>query len=63
MKVYSKLSSLPAGNARDNIIPGCLVLEGGAFRGVYTSGVLDCFMENDINMQTTVGVSAGALKH
>ncbi len=47
--------------AKDNIVEGCLALEGGAFRGTYTSGVIDCLMENDINLQTTVGVSAGAL--
>ena len=49
------------GHAKDNIIEGCLCLEGGAFRGLYTSGVLDCFMKYDINMQTTIGVSAGGL--
>lgn len=47
--------------AKDNIVDGCLCLEGGAFRGVYTAGVLDCLMDNDINLQTTIGVSAGAL--
>lgn len=60
-KKYSGIENLPTGHASDIIVPGCLVLEGGAFRGVYTSGVLDAFMENDINLQTTVGVSAGAL--
>lgn len=61
IKKYSGLSSIPNGHASDIIIPGCLVLEGGAFRGVYTSGVLDALMQNNINLQTTVGVSAGAL--
>jgi predicted patatin/cPLA2 family phospholipase len=37
-----------------------LVLEGGAFRGLYTAGVLDVFMENQITFDHTVGVSAGA---
>lgn len=37
-----------------------LVLEGGAFRGVFTSGVLDVLMENDIYYDYIVGVSAGA---
>ena len=37
-----------------------LVLEGGAFRGVFTSGVLDVFMENGIEYDYVVGVSAGA---
>lgn len=37
-----------------------LVLEGGAFRGVFTSGVLDVLMENKIEFDYVVGVSAGA---
>lgn len=27
-----------------------LLLEGGAMRGLYTAGVLDVFMENNIKM-------------
>ena len=61
IKVYSGIETLPKGSASDNITEGCIVLEGGAFRGVYTSGVLDALMEEDINMRCTVGVSAGAL--
>ena len=38
-----------------------LVLEGGAMRGVYTAGVLDTFLDNDINVDCIIGVSAGAL--
>lgn len=38
-----------------------LVLEGGAMRGMYTAGVLDVFMENGIDFDKVVGVSAGAL--
>ena len=60
-KVFSGVEDLPQGTASDQICPGCLVLEGGAFRGVYTSGVLDALMEAGINFQCTVGVSAGAL--
>lgn len=37
-----------------------LVLEGGGFRGMYTAGVIDVFMENGIDFDHTVGVSAGA---
>lgn len=37
-----------------------LVLEGGAMRGIYTAGVLDVFIENNIYFDTTIGVSAGA---
>lgn len=38
-----------------------LLLEGGAMRGLYTAGVLDIFMENNIKIDGIVGVSAGAL--
>ena len=37
-----------------------LVLEGGGLRGVFTCGVLDCFMDHGITFPFTVGVSAGA---
>lgn len=38
-----------------------LILEGGGMRGLYTAGVLDVLMENDIYTDVAVGVSAGAL--
>ena len=37
-----------------------LVLEGGGLRGVFTCGVLDCFMDHGIRFPLTIGVSAGA---
>ena len=37
-----------------------LVLEGGGLRGVFTCGVLDCFMDHNIRFPFAVGVSAGA---
>lgn len=37
-----------------------LVLEGGAMRGLFTAGVLDVFMENDILADGVAAVSAGA---
>jgi predicted patatin/cPLA2 family phospholipase len=37
-----------------------LVLEGGGMRGIYTSGVLDYFMENNFYPPYVIGVSAGA---
>jgi len=37
-----------------------LILEGGAMRGMFTAGVLDVFMENGIEFDGAVGVSAGA---
>ena len=38
-----------------------LVLEGGAMRGMYTAGVIDVFLENDIKIDGIVAVSAGVL--
>lgn len=38
-----------------------LLLEGGAMRGLYTVGVLDILMDNNIKVDTIIGVSAGAL--
>ena len=38
-----------------------LILEGGAMRGLYSAGVIDVFMENNINVDVVYGVSAGAL--
>lgn len=55
------MTKIPRKQAPDTIISGCIVLEGGGFRGMYTSGVLDCLMEQGINFSCTVGVSAGAL--
>lgn len=40
---------------------GALVLEGGSLRGVFTAGVLDVFMEQDIEMSYVNGVSAGSM--
>ncbi|QSX07216.1 patatin family protein [Sedimentibacter sp. zth1] len=37
-----------------------LVLEGGGLRGVYTAGVLDVLLENNIEFDYCIGVSAGA---
>lgn len=38
-----------------------LVLEGGAMRGMFTAGVLDIFMEQGVQVDGIIGVSAGAL--
>ena len=38
-----------------------LVLEGGAFRGTYTAAIIDKFIEDNINIDAIIGVSAGAL--
>lgn len=37
-----------------------LVLEGGGMKGVYTSGVLDFFLDKEIEFSSVYGVSAGA---
>ena len=38
-----------------------LILEGGAMRGMFTCGVLDVFMEENIHFDAGAGISAGAL--
>lgn len=37
-----------------------LVLEGGGMKGVYTDGVLDCFLDHQLEFDSIYGVSAGA---
>ncbi len=37
-----------------------LVLEGGGMRGMFTAGVMDVLMENGVNFDGVIGVSAGA---
>ena len=60
-KIYNILKDIPLEDAEDSITEGAIVLEGGAFRGLYQEGVLDCLMQHGYNFQTTIGVSAGAL--
>ena len=38
-----------------------LVLEGGSMRGLFTAGVLDTMMDENIQIDGILGVSAGAL--
>lgn len=38
-----------------------LVLEGGGLRALFTAGILDVFLEHNINVDGVIGVSAGAL--
>lgn len=59
--IFRGIDFLPQGQASTNLTEGCIVLEGGAFRGLYGEGVLDVLMEEDINFQTVIGTSAGAL--
>lgn len=42
------------------MIQASMVLEGGATRGVFTSGVLDFLMEENVEMSNVISVSAGA---
>ena len=58
---FSREGEIKLYYGKDNIVPGSLVLEGGAFRGLYTAGVLDCLIDNDINMARCAGISAGGL--
>jgi predicted patatin/cPLA2 family phospholipase len=38
----------------------CIVLEGGGLRGGFTGGVLEYFLDEEINFDRVIGVSAGA---
>ena len=60
-KIYSHIDKIPSGSASRKVTEGCLVLEGGAFRGLYSQGFMDAMMKAGINMQCTIGVSAGAM--
>ena len=55
------LADIPRGQAPEGLVAGCLVVEGGAFRGLHTQGFLDVMMENGLNLSCVIGVSAGAL--
>ena len=55
------LADIPRGQAPEGLMEGCLVVEGGAFRGLHTQGFLDAMMENGLNLSCVIGVSAGAL--
>lgn len=60
-KEYIRLKRIPGGIASERLVEGCLVLEGGAFRGLYTQGFTDAMMKHDLNLSCVIGVSAGAL--
>jgi len=46
---------------KDQMIPAALCLEGGSLRGLFTAGVLDVLMENNIYTSYVNGVSAGSM--
>ena len=47
----------------DGSVPGAaLLMEGGAMRGIFTAGVLDAFMDEDLYFQKMAAISAGTLQ-
>ena len=58
---WTKMSIGDTDEREGEYMKTCLVLEGGAMRSLYTSGVLDVFMSQNIDIDCTIGVSAGAL--
>ena len=44
-----------------DMINGALVLEGGSMRCLFTAGVLDVFLEQEMNFSYVIGVSAGSM--
>lgn len=44
-----------------NSLQTSIILEGGGIRGIYTAGVLDCFLEKGIRTDALFGVSAGII--
>ena len=46
---------------KEGIMKTGLVMEGGAMRGMFTAGVIDVWMENNIKFDGAIGVSAGAV--
>ena len=60
-KIYSGIDQIPRKTADNTLTPGCLVLEGGGWKGLYTLGVRDALMEYGLNFSSVAGVSAGAL--
>ena len=47
--------------ALKSIIKKGLVLEGGAMRGLFTCGILDVFMEQNIVLDGVAGIPVGAV--
>ncbi len=46
---------------RGKPVDGLISLQGGALRGLYTSGVLDAFLDVGLAFKDVIGISAGAL--
>ena len=60
-QLNERIDSIKLYYADKSKVDATLVLEGGAFRGLYTAGVLDCLMDNKINITNVLGISAGGL--
>ena len=45
----------------ENTVKTGLVLEGGGMRGMYTDGILDVFLDQELSFDGVIGVSAGAI--
>lgn len=60
-ETFSRYNEIPEGLASGPLTKGCLILEGGGWRGLYTQGALDAMMEEGIRLQCVIGVSAGSL--
>lgn len=54
------MKSMENKTEKRQLIPAVLVLEGGATRGVFSSGALDFLMEKNVYVTDVIGVSAGA---
>lgn len=54
------MSNKTDGQKKDAIKTG-LILEGGAMRGMFTSGVMDVLLESNITFDGAAGISAGAV--
>ena len=60
-KFQTLLHDIELLNINNELTDAAIVLEGGAFRGFYQEGVLDCLLKNGFSFKGVFGVSAGAL--
>lgn len=58
---YSKFMRNMENNKQNENNKTALVLEGGGSRGMFTAGILESFLANNINFDSVFGVSAGAM--
>ncbi len=60
-KARDKIKNHDGPSKDENPLKTVLVIQGGAFRGVHTNGMLEVLAENNICFDTIMGISAGAL--